>query len=206
MELSSFSSCCWRCSLLVSSPTARSRRGSTGWNGGSTRSEQRRTPATAPSARRSCRACRGRRPSARRPARSALERQSEPEPARIEEAAARRRPRRWAACSSGWWPGRLLIWLGGIALVLAAVFLIRYSIEIGLMTPARADDRAPACSACSCSAPANMRGAGRLADDPRIAQALVGAGIAVLYATAYGSHVLYGLIDSRTALRRRCWR
>ena len=32
--------------------------------------------------------------------------------------------------------GRLLIWLGGIALVLAAVFLIRYSIEIGLMTPA----------------------------------------------------------------------
>ena len=32
--------------------------------------------------------------------------------------------------------GRLLVWLGGIALVLAAIFLIRYSIEIGLMTPA----------------------------------------------------------------------
>src|SRR5688572_15321743 len=32
--------------------------------------------------------------------------------------------------------GRLLIWLGGIALVVAAVFLIRYSIEIGLVTPA----------------------------------------------------------------------
>ena len=31
--------------------------------------------------------------------------------------------------------GRLLIWLGGIALVVAAVFLIRYSIEIGLVTP-----------------------------------------------------------------------
>ena len=30
-----------------------------------------------------------------------------------------------------WVAGRLLIWLGGAALVLAAVFLIRYSIEIG---------------------------------------------------------------------------
>src|SRR5215217_6587694 len=31
--------------------------------------------------------------------------------------------------------GRLLIWVGGVALVVAAVFLIRYSIEIGLITP-----------------------------------------------------------------------
>ena len=36
------------------------------------------------------------------------------------------------------------------------------------------------------------------ADDPRIAQALVGAGIAVLYATTYGSHILYALIDPAT--------
>ena len=62
-----------------------------------------------------------------------------------------------------------------------------------------ADGRAPACSAWSCSAPANMRARGRLADDPRIAQALVGAGIAVLYATFYGSYLLYGLIDSQVA-------
>ena len=42
--------------------------------------------------------------------------------------------------------------------------------------------------------------AGRLlSDDPRIAQALVGAGIAVLYAAAYGSHSLYGLIGSGAA-------
>jgi uncharacterized membrane protein len=38
-----------------------------------------------------------------------------------------------------------------------------------------------------------------LSGDPRIAQALVGAGIAVLYATAYGSHVLFELIGSGTA-------
>jgi uncharacterized membrane protein len=40
--------------------------------------------------------------------------------------------------------------------------------------------------------------AGRWADDPRVAQALVGAGIAILYATAYGTHILYGLIGTRT--------
>ena len=50
------------------------------------------------------------------------------------------------------------------------------------------------------------------ADDPRIAQALVGAGLAVLYATAYGSHVLYGLIGTGAAVggdgrghRRALW-
>jgi uncharacterized membrane protein len=32
--------------------------------------------------------------------------------------------------------GRLLIWLGGVALVLAAIFLIRFSIVVGLITPA----------------------------------------------------------------------
>ena len=41
-----------------------------------------------------------------------------------------------------------------------------------------------------------------MADDPRIAQALVGAGIAVLYAAAYGSHILYGLIGSGAASAR----
>jgi len=31
--------------------------------------------------------------------------------------------------------GRLLIWVGGIALVVAAVFLIRFTIDIGLIGP-----------------------------------------------------------------------
>src|SRR3712207_3272350 len=31
--------------------------------------------------------------------------------------------------------GRLLIWIGGIALVIAGFFLIRHTIEIGLVTP-----------------------------------------------------------------------
>jgi uncharacterized membrane protein len=94
--------------------------------------------------------------------------------------------------------GRLLIWLGGIALVLAAIFLIRYSIEVGLITPAARMVGAGLFGLALLGAGEWAR-AGRFADDPRIAQALVGAGVAVLYATVYGTHVLYALIDSRTA-------
>ena len=94
--------------------------------------------------------------------------------------------------------GRLLIWLGGIALVLAAIFLIRYSIEVGLITPAARMVGAGLFGLLLLGAGEWAR-AGRLADDPRIAQALVGAGIAVLYATIYGSHILYALIGSGTA-------
>jgi uncharacterized membrane protein len=51
-----------------------------------------------------------------------------------------------------------------------------------------------------CSRAANMRAsAASSPTSPRVAQALVGAGIAVLYATAYGSWFLYGQIGGRTA-------
>jgi uncharacterized membrane protein len=39
----------------------------------------------------------------------------------------------------------------------------------------------------------------RLADDARISQALVGAGLAVLYLTVYGSYLLHEFIGIRTA-------
>lgn len=94
--------------------------------------------------------------------------------------------------------GKLLIWLGGIALVLAAVFLIRYSIEVGLVTPAARMVAAALFGLALLAAGEYARGR-RFADDPRIAQVLVGAGIAVLYAACYGSQILYALIDSRTA-------
>ncbi|HEX8239396.1 MAG TPA: DUF2339 domain-containing protein [Allosphingosinicella sp.] len=95
--------------------------------------------------------------------------------------------------------GRLLIWIGGIALVVAGFFLIRHTIEIGLVTP---ELRMAAAGlfgllALACGEYARKRGA--LADEPRVAQALVGAGIAILYATAYGSWFLYGQIAGETA-------
>lgn len=96
-----------------------------------------------------------------------------------------------------WVAGRLLVWLGGIALVLAAIFLIRYSIEIGLMTPAARMTGAAIFGAVLLGAAELARL--RFRDDERIAQALAGAGIATLYAVPYGSYALYHLIGSGTA-------
>lgn len=95
--------------------------------------------------------------------------------------------------------GRLLIWIGGIALAIAGVFLVRYSIEIGLVTPPVRMALAGAFGLLLVAAgEAARRRPGALAD-PRIAQALVGAGIFVLYAATYGSLTLYGLITLAAA-------
>jgi uncharacterized membrane protein len=96
-----------------------------------------------------------------------------------------------------WVAGRLLVWLGGIALVLAAIFLIRYSIEIELMTPAARMTGAAIFGLALLAAAELART--RFSDDERIAQALAGAGIATLYAVPYGSYALYHLIGSGTA-------
>lgn len=93
--------------------------------------------------------------------------------------------------------GKLLIWLGGVALVVAAVYLIRYSIELGLVTPQLRMIAAALFGLALLGAGEAARW--KMADDPRIAQALVGAGIAVLYAAAYGTHILYGLIGAGAA-------
>jgi uncharacterized membrane protein len=93
--------------------------------------------------------------------------------------------------------GRLLVWLGGIALVLAAVFLIRYSIEMGLVTPTARMIGAAVFGFALLAAAELARV--RFDDDQRIAQALAGAGLATLYAASYGSYALYHLIGSGTA-------
>ena len=95
--------------------------------------------------------------------------------------------------------GRLLIWLGGIALVVAAIYLIRYSIEIGLVTPQLRMLAAAAFGFLLLGLGEYARSGRLLSDDPRIAQALVGAGLAVLYAATYGSHILHDLIGAGAA-------
>jgi uncharacterized membrane protein len=98
-----------------------------------------------------------------------------------------------------WVGGRLMIWVGGVALAVAGVLLVRYSIQIGLITPAVQMGMAALFGLL-------LLGLGELARsrpdwtlDRRVAQALVGAGIFVLYATAYGSLVLHHLIGNGTA-------
>ncbi|HMJ93420.1 MAG TPA: DUF2339 domain-containing protein [Allosphingosinicella sp.] len=93
--------------------------------------------------------------------------------------------------------GRMLIWVGGIAFALGGVFLVRYS--IGRVTPGGRMILAALLGALLIAAAefARSRPDGKV--DPRVAQALVGAGILVLYATPYGSLILYHLISSTMA-------
>lgn len=95
--------------------------------------------------------------------------------------------------------GRMLVWIGGIAFAVAGVLLVRYSIERGWATPPVRMVMAAIFGFVLLAAGEIER---RRADsklDPRAAQALVGAGILVLYATPYGAHVLYDLISMSMA-------
>ena len=91
--------------------------------------------------------------------------------------------------------GRLLIWVGGIALAVSGVFLVRYSIQLGLIGPRVRMILAAAFGLALIAAGEAARRRPDLAGDARVAQALVGAGIFVLYATTYGALTLYGLIS-----------
>ncbi|WP_227698526.1 DUF2339 domain-containing protein [Sphingomonas hengshuiensis] len=90
--------------------------------------------------------------------------------------------------------GRLPIWIGGVALVLAGFFLVRYSIENGLLGPAARTLLAALFGAALVAASEAARRAPQTRDDPRVAQALAGAGVASLYATLYLAAALYHLI------------
>lgn len=94
--------------------------------------------------------------------------------------------------------GKLPIWIGGIALIFAAFFLVRYSIEAGLFGP-RARSITAAIFGLATIAMSEFgtrlpRIGFAFAEDKRIGQSLAGAGIAILYATLYMASELYGLL------------
>lgn len=99
--------------------------------------------------------------------------------------------------------GRLPIWTGGIALVFAGFFLVRYSIELGFLGPGARSLIAAAFGlallALSEFGPKVPRIGGFVGSDKRIAQSLAGAGIATLYGTLYMAAELYGLIGIASA-------
>lgn len=90
---------------------------------------------------------------------------------------------------------RLFSWIGGIAFVLAAIFFIRYSVEHGWLRPAVR------------AALGLLGGSGllllcelRVARDYKVtANALYGAGIAILYATLFAMNAVWHLVPTATA-------
>lgn len=94
---------------------------------------------------------------------------------------------------------RLPIWGGGFALAIAGIFLVRFSIEAGLLTPSvRVVMSFLFGLALLAGAETAYRFAERLAD-PRVRQALAGAGLATLYGAFYLAGTTYGLIGAGTA-------
>jgi uncharacterized membrane protein len=95
--------------------------------------------------------------------------------------------------------GKLPIWVGGAALVLAAFFLVRYSIEQGLLGPRVRTILAAMFGIVLIGLSEAARRIPRFADDPRVGQSLAGAGIASLYGTLYMATETYGLIAPTVA-------
>jgi len=97
--------------------------------------------------------------------------------------------------------GRLLpIWAGGVTLGVAGFFLVRWSIDAGLLTPpVRVLLAGLFGGVLIAGAEIAYRWREKVAD-PRVAQALAGAGLATLYAAFYLAGSTYGLIGSSLAL------
>ena len=94
---------------------------------------------------------------------------------------------------------RLPIWAGGITLAVAGVFLVRFSIEAGLLTPlVRVILSFLFGAGLLVAAELAYRFAERVADE-RVRQALAGAGLATLYAAFYLAGTQYALIGQTVA-------
>ncbi len=91
--------------------------------------------------------------------------------------------------------GRLPVWIGGVALVLAGFFLVRYSIEAGWLGPAARTLIAALFGIALVGGSEIARRAPATRDDARIGQVLAGAGVASLYGTLYLAAALYHLVS-----------
>lgn len=90
---------------------------------------------------------------------------------------------------------KLPVWVGGIALVLAGFYLVKYSIDIGLLTPAVRLFLGTLFGGGLLGMAYVIRQDAAFADGTRISQALAGAGIADLYICVYAATNICQLIS-----------
>lgn len=96
--------------------------------------------------------------------------------------------------------GRAFVWLGAVALAFAGFYLVKYSIEAGLLSPPVRVTLGIIFGIALLYAGNWIRIQPGFANGARIAQALSGAGIAVLYASFYAATSLYDLIPPLAGL------
>ncbi|MDP1838424.1 MAG: DUF2339 domain-containing protein [Reyranella sp.] len=98
----------------------------------------------------------------------------------------------------GGWEQRLgaraFLWVGAVTLALAAIFLVRYSIEEGYLSPEVRVILAALFGFALVGGAEKMR-----ARDDRVAQALAAAGVAALYGALFSAVALYGMISKVAA-------
>lgn len=92
--------------------------------------------------------------------------------------------------------GRAFVWLGGVALALAGFFLVKYSIDTGLLTERVRVVLGVLFGLALLAGSHEVRRREKIADGVRIAQALAGAGIADLYGSLFAATTLYHLLPS----------
>ncbi len=115
-----------------------------------------------------------------------------PAPAKPRESLEQRLGARWA------------VWVGGLALALGAIFLVRYSIDAGLIGPGVRIALAAAFSIALLAGGEWLRRSPRVTAFSAIPAAnipgiLTAAGTVGLFATAYGAYALYGMIGPALA-------
>ena len=91
---------------------------------------------------------------------------------------------------------RLPVWIGGVALALAGFFMVKYSIETGLLSPTVRVVLGMIFGVGLLYAANWVRGKESFANGTRIAQALSGAGIADVYVCIFAATSLYDLIPA----------
>ena len=89
---------------------------------------------------------------------------------------------------------RAFVWIGAITLALAAVFLVRYSIEEGYLSPEVRVILAALFGFALIGGAEKMR-----SRDERVAQALAAAGVASIYGALFASVALYGMVSKVAA-------
>ncbi|TVP77075.1 MAG: DUF2339 domain-containing protein [Puniceicoccaceae bacterium] len=94
------------------------------------------------------------------------------------------------------WFSKLAVWVGGIALLMAGFYMIKYSIDSGWLTPLVRIWLTAGFGGLLCATGFFISTKSTQAANERIGQALAGAGIACLYFAAYAAVHLYGLLSS----------
>ena len=94
------------------------------------------------------------------------------------------------------WFGKLAVWVGGVALLMAGFYMVKYSIDSGWLTPSVRLWATAIFGVLLCSSGFVVGQKSESAGNLRIGQALTGAGVACLYFAVYASVNLYGFVSS----------